>query len=94
MSTSDQQGNSPLTRKQLREIRLTGTTPVISEEEAAAAAAEAQPVPAVPVPRPAEPIDMPPTPVAADSEGTPLTRRQAREQERIRTASVPVISTE
>nr|WP_017202363.1 hypothetical protein [Microbacterium barkeri] len=35
MSTSDQQG--PLTRKQLREIRLTGSTPVISSEEAAAA---------------------------------------------------------
>lgn len=92
MSTSDQQGNSPLTRKQLREIRLTGTTPVISEEEAAAAA-EAQPAPAAPVPRPAEPIDTPPTPVA-DPDGTRLTRRQAREQERIRTASVPVISTE
>ncbi|GGD84723.1 hypothetical protein [Microbacterium murale] len=95
MSTSDQQGNSPLTRKQLREIRLTGTTPVISEEEAAAAAAEAQPAPAVPVPRPAEPIAIPPTPLAdAASEGTPLTRRQAREKERIRTASVPVVPAE
>nr|WP_017202364.1 hypothetical protein [Microbacterium barkeri] len=41
MSTSDQQG--PLTRKQLREIRLTGSTPVISSEEAAAAAEAAPP---------------------------------------------------
>lgn len=38
MSTSDRQGQGPLTRKQLREIRLTGSTPVITAEEAAAAA--------------------------------------------------------
>lgn len=39
MSTSDRQEQGPLTRKQLREIRLTGSTPVITAEEAAAAAA-------------------------------------------------------
>ncbi|MDP3951651.1 hypothetical protein [Microbacterium sp.] len=97
MSTSDQQGNTPLTRKQLREIRLTGTTPVISEEEAAAAAGEAQPAPAVPLPRPAEPVDVAPAPTAdgdVDLDDVPLTRRQVREQERIRTASVPVITPE
>jgi len=38
MSTSDRQEQGPLTRKQLREIRLTGSTPVITAEEAAAAA--------------------------------------------------------
>jgi len=97
MSTSDQQGKTPLTRKQMREIRLTGSTPVISEEEAAAAADEAQPAPAVPVPRPAEPVEIAPVPTAdtdVDLEYAPLTRRQAREHERIRTASVPVITPE
>lgn len=41
MSTSDPHEHGPLTRKQLREIRLTGATPVITPEEAAAAAAAA-----------------------------------------------------
>ncbi|MEU4015531.1 hypothetical protein AB0E56_09710 [Microbacterium sp. NPDC028030] len=94
MSTSDQQEQGPLTRKQLREIRLTGSTPVISSEEAAAAA-EAT-VPAPPLPRAAEPVTTAappvPEPVASDPRGdAPLTRRQAREQEKVRTASVPVI---
>ena len=96
MSTSDQQGDRPLTRKQLREIRLTGATPVIGEEETATAAAakETAPAPAAPLPRPARPADFPPAPVdesSVDTDATPLTRRQARAQERIRTASVPVI---
>ncbi|MDQ0641850.1 hypothetical protein [Microbacterium murale] len=97
MSTSDQQGKSPLTRKQMREIRLTGATPVISEEEAAAAAVEAQPAPAAPLPRPSQPVEVAPSPkpdADVDLEDAPLTRRQAREQERIRTASVPVITPE
>lgn len=91
MSTSDQQDHGPLTRKQLREIRLTGSTPVITPEEAAAAAEAAPPAP--PLPRPAEPVEVPPAPVVDDAAdaGTPLTRRQVREQERIRTASVSVV---
>ena len=93
MSTSDQRG--PLTRKQLREIRLTGSTPVISEEEAAAAAEATPPAPpAQSLPRAAEPAAVPPAPVAdsaVDLGAAPLTRRQAREQEKIKTASVPVI---
>lgn len=92
MSTSDQQGDRPLTRKQLREIRLTGATPVIGEEEAAAAAASARP--AVPLPRAAEPVEVAPRPVDdvdAESGAAPLTRRQARAQERVRTASVPIV---
>ena len=44
MSTSDQNGTQ-LTRKQLRELRLTGSTPVIDESAAAAAAAEPEPAP-------------------------------------------------
>lgn len=97
MSTSDQHEHGPLTRKQLREIRLTGSTPVITPEEAAAAAEAAPPAP--PLPRPAEPADVPPAPVAPVAEepggaGAPLTRRQVREQERMRTASVPVVGDE
>ncbi|GAB3598903.1 hypothetical protein [Microbacterium tumbae] len=92
MSTSDSQGKEPLTRKQMRELRLTGSTPVISEEEAASSPAQAStPTRAV------EPMPVAPAPVAdadVDLESAPLTRRQAREQERIRTASVPVIAAE
>ncbi|HWK78782.1 hypothetical protein [Microbacterium sp.] len=95
MSTSDQQGNQPLTRKQLREIRLTGATPVIGEDEAAAAAVKKTPsAPAAPLPRPAEPAEVAPAPADVDIDedsGAPLTRRQVRALERMRTASVPVI---
>lgn len=99
MSTSDQQGHGPLTRKQLREIRLTGSTPVISAEEAAAAAAvPSSPAPAKPeVP---ESVEVEPAPQAASAAGetngetssgtTRLTRRQVRERERSATGSVPV----
>lgn len=96
MSTSDQQGQGPLTRKQLREIRLTGSTPVISAEEAAAAAA------AVPPPAPAQPeehdaVEAEPSRHPAPADGsdiepgaTPLTRREVRERERSMTGAVPV----
>lgn len=84
MSTSDRQGNDvPLTRKQLREIRLTGATPVITPEDVAAAAPPA-PVP----PRPAEPVQLPPAtpPPSTTADGAaaphPLTRRQVRELQR------------
>jgi hypothetical protein len=96
MSTSDQQEQGPLTRKQLREIRLTGSTPVISSEEAAAAAEAAPPAP--PLPRAADPVEVAPAPSAPvvddESGDAPLTRRQARELEKVRTASVPVIAAE
>jgi hypothetical protein len=107
MSTSDQQGQGPLTRKQLREIRLTGSTPVISSEEAAAAAeaagaaeaaaaaeaAEATP-PVPPLPRAAEPVQIEPAPAVAENGEGPLTRRQVREQEKARTGSVSVIGSD
>ncbi|MFJ2541437.1 hypothetical protein [Microbacterium sp. NPDC087589] len=99
MSTSDQQGHGPLTRKQLREIRLTGSTPVISAEEAAAAAAVPSP-PAPSKPEVPESIEVEPAPHAASVAGktdgetssgtTRLTRRQVRERERSATGSVPV----
>lgn len=109
MSTSDQQGQGPLTRKQLREIRLTGSTPVISSEEAAAAAEAAPPAPPLPpVVAPAEvgesaAAEPDAAPRSAPDEGgsveakrgeAPLTRRQARELEKVRTASVPVVEAE
>lgn len=53
-----------------------------------------QSVPA-PLPRAAEPVDVAPAPApdsSIDLGVSPLTRRQARQQERIRTASVPVIT--
>jgi len=91
MSTSDQDGNRQLTRKQLRELRLTGSTPVISEEEAANAA---QPTPVLP--GDAEPIVIEPAPESTPeaAEDAPLTRRQARELERSRTAPVAVVEEE
>ncbi len=90
MSTPDQPSTPPLTRRQLRELRNTGSTPIIPETPA-----DEQPPAPTPLPRPAEPAVVPPPPVAdaaVDLGVSPLTRRQAREQERIRTASVPVIS--
>jgi hypothetical protein len=124
--------NPPLTRRQLREIRNTGATPVVTAEAADAARAEsasnesptnditppgaaasgnqgmsphaegtpeadsaAVPVAAVRLPRPVEPdpiADAPAADSAVDLGVAPLTRRQARQQERIRTAAVPVIT--
>ena len=98
MSTPEQPADQPLTRKQLREIRNTGATPVISAESAEQTQVDPPaPAAAAPLPRPAEPIIVPPPPVpdaAVDLGISPLTRRQARQQERIRTASVPVITPE
>ena len=71
----------------------------VPDAEAAAETAVAEPVvPAIPIsplPRAAVPAVVAEPPVAdmsVDLGVTPLTRRQARQQERIRTASVPVIT--
>lgn len=99
MSTSDRHEQGPLTRKQLREIRLTGATPVITPEEAAAAAAAQEPSPGAEQPSPAaeeptqERSDAPAavqTPAPAGSGQVPLTRRQVRERERGNTAATPI----
>ncbi|AZC14076.1 hypothetical protein [Microbacterium sp. ABRD28] len=102
---TDNPANPPLTRKQLREIRNTGATPVVSREAIEAArqdtaaptdtAPERADVAAAPLARAAEPAVIGARPVAdsaVDLGVSPLTRRQARQQERIRTASVPVIT--
>lgn len=122
MSRPEQPANPPLTRKQLREIRNTGSTPIITADDVAEEPDEAigepdvtepaaqvdeaadetpeeaaHPVSAAPLARPAEPAEVHPAPEAdasVDLGASPLTRRQARQQERIRTASVPVITPE
>lgn len=101
MSTPEHPATPPLTRKQLRELRNTGATPVINADSPngtePAEQAPAAPANAAPLPRPAEPAPVPPPPVADSSVDlgvSPLTRRQARQQEKIRTASVPVITPE
>ncbi|GAA4488948.1 hypothetical protein [Microbacterium panaciterrae] len=85
MSTSDQ---PQLTRKELREARLTGSTPIVTPEDAEAArlAAEAEQAADVVAPEPELQAEPEPEP-----EPEPLTRRQMREQEQIRTASVAVV---
>ncbi|MCR2763780.1 hypothetical protein NQ152_09695 [Microbacterium sp. zg.B48] len=108
MSTPEQPATPALTRKQLRDLRNTGATPVASDasadpESASDLAGEATepddtaaPVSA-PLPRAAVPApvrDQPAPDASVDLDATPLTRRQARQQERIRTASVPVITPE
>ncbi|MET0811579.1 MAG: hypothetical protein ABWY03_00900 [Microbacterium sp.] len=111
MTEPEQPDTPPLTRKQLRDIRNTGATPVVAPESATEAPADAEPVdtsptatpavpppalaPSAPLPRAAAPavVSEPPVPdLAVDLGVSPLTRRQARQQERIRTASVPVIT--
>lgn len=105
MSTPDRPDTPPLTRRRLREIRNTGATPVVppggegaeqvAEQPAPAPTPAPVPPPAAPLPRASEPAQMAPPPVRdahVNLGVAPLTRRQAREQERIRTASVPVIA--
>ena len=105
MTTPEQPDTPPLTRKQLRELRNTGAAPIVSPEPTPTSPAEqatddtpqaqeARPEP-TPLPRAAEPAAVAPAPEAdasVDLSASPLTRRQARQQERIRTASVPVIT--
>ncbi|MCS3444447.1 hypothetical protein [Microbacterium phyllosphaerae] len=105
MSTSDRQDQGPLTRKQLREIRLTGSTPVITPEEAAAAAVAAPPAPPLPssvdgasTVDEAEQVESAPAPSSPSSQvepedesgAVPLTRRQVRERELAKTGSVEI----
>ena len=113
MSTPEQPDTPPLTRRQIREIRNTGATPIIgmpveaypehAGDDTNGRAPDPQPPAAEPVapsdsrPRAATPVVVPPAPApdaSVDLGVSPLTRRQARQQERIRTASVPVITPE
>lgn len=91
MSTSEENGRT-LTRKQLREIRLTGSTPVITEEEAASAAAQP---PTTVLPRAAQPIEIAPAPTAEPpTPNAPLTRRQMRALEHAHPAAPATESAE
>lgn len=94
MSTPEKPESPQLTRRQLRELRNTASNTIITPEEAEAAAAAAATAPvAAPLPRAAEPVvvaEEPPAAEDVDLESRALTRRAARQQERLRTASVPV----
>lgn len=93
MSTPEEPEGPQLTRRQLRELRNTASNPIITPEEAEAAAAAAAPVVA-PLPRAAEPTvtaEEPPADDDVDLASPALTRRSARQHERLRTASVPVV---
>ncbi len=97
MTTPEQPEQRTLTRKEMRQIRDTSSTPIVSADQVPQAEQPAAPVAAAPapLPRPAAPVEVAPAPVpdaSVDLGVTPLTRRQARQQERIRTASVPVIT--
>ena len=134
MTPSDQHADQQLTRRQLREIRMTGATPVVTPEAAAEALAQSAATPPQPeptaspavetqaeppaespvaekapsnapaetpaplhLPRAAEPLVDSPAPVAdaaVDLGVRARTRRQARDQERIRTNSIPVLAPE
>ena len=92
MSTPDQPDTPPLTRRQLRELRNTASNPIITPEQAQESAAAV----VAPLPRAAEPVMVEEPPAEHDVDlGSPaLTRRAARQQERLRTASVPVVDEE
>ncbi len=97
MTDNEQKDPTPqLTRRQLRELRNTASTPIITGDTAESDAGAAPvPQPSAPLPRPAEPVvvSAPAAPEASiDLGARALTRRQARQQERIRTASVPIIA--
>ncbi len=85
MSTSDEQ--RPLTRREMRELGLAGSAPVPAEEASEAPAREE-------IREEPRELDLEIAEMALDPDAVPLTRRQARELERIRTASVPVVEPE
>lgn len=103
MSTPDQPSTPPLTRRQLRELRNTASTPIITPEQAQAdaemsdAAAEEAAEAAA-----AHEAEVAPerTPIALDDladldpDARPVTRRQARLLEKLRTGTVEVIPTD
>ncbi len=113
-----------LTRRQLRELRNTAATPIITEATSGPESTDASDSPALaeqsdspeqsdapeqsdtpeqpmaPLAREAAPITLPDAPVepepphADTEEHRSLTRREIRQRERLRTASVPVITSE
>ena len=108
MTTPDQPSTPPLTRRQLRELRNTASTPIITSEEAQADVDASQDVvddaPIVenaPVDSPhSESIESDQSPIALaddadlDPDVHPVTRRQARHLAKLRTGTVDVVETE
>ncbi|MFT4052184.1 MAG: hypothetical protein QM677_08050 [Microbacterium sp.] len=90
MSTPNEAGTPPLTRRQLRELRNTASTPIITPD----AEPEEAPVVVAPLARAAEPVavaEEPPAPQDVDLQAPALTRRAARMQAKLHTASIEVI---
>ncbi|MBS1673352.1 MAG: hypothetical protein JSS74_05240, partial [Actinobacteria bacterium] len=96
MSTSDQpqhvadqsSGGHQLTRKQMREARLTGSTPIVTPEEAESARQAAYSAPVAQNPSVAAPVVPEPVVVPEPQPEEKLTRRQKREQDQARTGSL------
>lgn len=85
--TSDSE-EQPLTRRRLRELRATGANPIIVPPTTDTGS--------TPLPRPAEPIELQDVPTGdytLTDTGT-LSRKQARRDAKLHTASVPVITGE
>jgi hypothetical protein len=92
MSTPDEP--TQLTRKQLRDLRNTAATPIIPDTDEETIDDKTV---SAPLARAAEPVELPEPPVAdgdVDLGSPALTRREVRQRERLRTASVPVITAE
>lgn len=93
MTTTEKFEGAQLTRRQMRELQLTGQDPEATAEPAVS------PAPQAPLARASETV-VPPAPSlddipqSADGEAHPRTRREARELDRVRTASVPIVSVE
>ena len=68
MSNPDQPSTPPLTRRQMRDLRNTGSTPIQNPQDAPASEPEPKPEPkpepAAPLPRAAAPAVVPPAPRA------------------------------
>ena len=103
MSTPDQPSTPPLTRRQLRELRNTASTPIITPEEAQAdAEASHSAVDDAPVAEADhdDVIETERAPIAPaadadlDHDAHPVTRRQARHLAKLRTGTVDVIEAE
>ena len=94
MTTTEHPQGAQLTRRQLRELQLSETGSISTD--AAEPAGPVTPA-AAPLPRAVDTV-VPPAPSvsddahATDADGHRLTRRELREIERVRTASVPVIA--
>ncbi|MBV0894785.1 hypothetical protein [Microbacterium sp. NC79] len=89
MTPSDQSADQQLTRRQLREIRMTGATPIVTAEAAAEALAQS-----APTPEPAENAETAPAvEQAAPQEVTPVVETPAEPPLHLPRAAEPIAET-